>query len=151
VATLHQVLEEPPPPPRQLNPEIPSDLEIICVKCLAKEPKGRYALALELAEALDQFRRSEAQDRSPRQEAVHARRAGWFETAFLLPWGRLGPWFRRRLTPAPAFVRAILARSAEGIVALDEAGRAVRCNSAAVQALGAAGAGRALVLPGQTF
>src|SRR5262249_32153971 len=49
---LHQVLHEEPRPPRQLNDKIPRDLEIICLKCLQKEPGRRYATAAALAEDL---------------------------------------------------------------------------------------------------
>ena len=47
--TLVQVLEGEPPPPRQLNPAIPADLELICLRCLEKEPQHRYPSAAALA------------------------------------------------------------------------------------------------------
>ncbi|NQT12025.1 MAG: protein kinase, partial [Planctomycetes bacterium] len=46
---LHQVLNQEPRPPRQLNHRIPRDLETICVKCLQKEPSRRYQTAAALA------------------------------------------------------------------------------------------------------
>jgi serine/threonine protein kinase len=49
---LHQVAYQPPTPPRQLRPEIPIELEAICLRCLAKEPAKRYARAEEIVAAL---------------------------------------------------------------------------------------------------
>jgi WD40 repeat protein/tRNA A-37 threonylcarbamoyl transferase component Bud32 len=58
--TLVKVLEETPLPPRQRNRNVPRDLEAICLKCLHREPAGRYASALELAEDLDRWRAGDA-------------------------------------------------------------------------------------------
>src|SRR5262245_37391598 len=53
--TLQQVRERPPEPPSQLNPRTPRDLEVICLKCLEKDPARRYASALALSEDLSCF------------------------------------------------------------------------------------------------
>jgi serine/threonine-protein kinase len=53
--TLVMVRCDDPIPPRQLRREVPRGLEAICLKCLAKSPRGRYATALELAEDLRRF------------------------------------------------------------------------------------------------
>lgn len=56
---LKQVVEDDPPSPRRLKHSVPVDLETICLKCLRKEPRLRYATAGELAEELDRFARGE--------------------------------------------------------------------------------------------
>jgi serine/threonine protein kinase len=53
--TVVQVLERDPAPPRELRPEIPRELEGICLKCLEKSPKDRYASAEALALELDSY------------------------------------------------------------------------------------------------
>jgi serine/threonine protein kinase/WD40 repeat protein len=52
---LQQVQVRNPRPPSSLNRAIPRDLEIICLKCLQKEPRRRYASAEELADDLDRW------------------------------------------------------------------------------------------------
>ena len=47
-----KVLDSEPEPMRRLNPLIPRDLESICLKCLNKQPHGRYPTAGALAEDL---------------------------------------------------------------------------------------------------
>jgi len=47
-------LVEPVPPGRWL-PRLPRDLDVICLKCLEKEPARRYATAAKLADDLERF------------------------------------------------------------------------------------------------
>ena len=55
VDTLEMVRTQTPEPPTLLNSRVPRDLEIICLKCLQKEPERRYRSALELAEDLERW------------------------------------------------------------------------------------------------
>jgi WD40 repeat protein len=75
---LVQVLARDPIPLRPRQPNVPRDLETICLKCLEKEPARRYQSALELAEELRRF-----QEGRP----ILARPVGAVE--------RLGKWARR--------------------------------------------------------
>jgi serine/threonine-protein kinase len=50
VEVLDQVRFEPPRRPTFLRPDVPADLENICLKCLAKKPWQRYRTAGELAD-----------------------------------------------------------------------------------------------------
>ncbi len=52
---IHQVIHEEAPSPRELNGNVPLDLETICLKCLEKEPERRYATAMELSAELGRF------------------------------------------------------------------------------------------------
>lgn len=57
--TLEQVRSEEPVPPRQLRPQLPRDLETICLQCLRKDPYERYVSASALVQDLRHFLQSE--------------------------------------------------------------------------------------------
>ncbi len=88
---MHQVLEEEPRPPRQLSEAIPRDLETICLKTLARDPKHRYPSATELAADLERWLHG---------EPIVARPIG--------PAGRLLRWARRNRRVAVLAVTSFL-------------------------------------------
>ncbi|OAI45687.1 hypothetical protein AYO44_12515 [Planctomycetaceae bacterium SCGC AG-212-F19] len=51
-----QVQKHEPAPPSQLRPQVPADLDIICLRCLEKTPHDRYATAGDLAHDLRSVR-----------------------------------------------------------------------------------------------
>ena len=55
--TIQQAAERPAPKLRSLEPSADRDLEIICAKCLERDPHVRYASAGELAEDLERWLR----------------------------------------------------------------------------------------------
>ncbi|MFO0880133.1 MAG: protein kinase [Gemmataceae bacterium] len=57
--TILQVIRDEPVPVRQLNPQVPVDLETIAHKCLQKDPAKRYATAQALADDLGRYLRGE--------------------------------------------------------------------------------------------
>ena len=92
VEILRHLLFEEPVAPRRLRPEIPRDLEAICLKCLARRRDDRYTTAQELADDLQRFL-----ERRPTQ----ARPLGTLE--------RWLKWARRRPATAALTTVAVVA------------------------------------------
>lgn len=85
IQTVWKVRHEEPTPPGQVNPDLPRDLETICLKCLDKDPHRRYASADELRRDLERFLANRPVKARPVSIPV-----------------RLAKWARRRPTTAVA-------------------------------------------------
>jgi WD40 repeat protein/tRNA A-37 threonylcarbamoyl transferase component Bud32 len=83
---IRAVIESEPRVPRRLVPGVPRDLELICLKCLAKDSRERYTSAGELATDLERWCAG---------EPVGVRPAGWLE--------RTAKWSKRKPTLAAAY------------------------------------------------
>ncbi len=117
IETLDKVRSQSPEPPSRLNPRVPRDLEVICQKCLEKEPGRRYPSALALAEDLTRW-----QDGEP----IQARPVG--------PAVRAAMWFRRN--PAPGIAAALVVLAiAVGFAGVAWQWRKAEHNLAATEAL----------------
>jgi serine/threonine protein kinase len=96
---LDKVRTEEAPSPAWAT-SVPRDLETICLKCLRKEPKQRYATALELADDLRRFaegkpitgQRPSLLRRLRHQIKHRPRRAAGVALALALVAGALGAW-----------------------------------------------------------
>jgi predicted Ser/Thr protein kinase len=55
LAAMKMVTTEEPTPPSAISPNVPADLEAICLKCLEKSPARRYPSAQDLADDLRRF------------------------------------------------------------------------------------------------
>jgi eukaryotic-like serine/threonine-protein kinase len=53
--TVMSVRNNTPPTPRKLNPQVDSELELICLKCIERNPEDRYSSAAALASDLENW------------------------------------------------------------------------------------------------
>ncbi|MDX2038129.1 MAG: serine/threonine-protein kinase [Isosphaeraceae bacterium] len=90
--TLEALRSRPPASPTRVNVGVPRDLETICLKCLEKDPRRRYASAQALADDLRAWLDS---------RPIAARRVGSVERARL--------WCRRRPAVAALSAAALVA------------------------------------------
>jgi Flp pilus assembly protein CpaB len=90
MAILRRIQEEAPVSPRTIKRDVPRDLEVICLKCLEKEPADRYPTAAAVALDLDNFvagRPILARPRSPIYRAWRFLAAHPVETCLVLVFG----------------------------------------------------------------
>jgi len=97
--TMLQVMSNEPAPLSRAEPRVPRDLETICLKCLEKDPRRRYASAFELADDLERFRT---------EQPISARRLSFA--------GRAVKWARRRRELAAVGAVAVIALAVAGFV-----------------------------------
>ncbi len=115
--TLRQVREEEPLPPRRLQPGLPRDLETVCLKCLQKDPKKRYASARELADDLDRWLAGRAilarpaglGTRAVKWAQRYPERAGLIAVAAALLLASLAAGFAQRWTGNAEYARQLAA------------------------------------------
>jgi eukaryotic-like serine/threonine-protein kinase len=79
--TLDQVRRQAPLAPSRINLKVPRDLEVVCLKCLEKDPARRYSSAEALADDLARFLAG---------RPISARPASALERSWL--WCRRNPW-----------------------------------------------------------
>src|SRR5256886_1558316 len=111
--TVRLVLDTNPRKPRLWNPKIDRDLSTICLKCLEKDPKRRYASALALAEDLEHWLR---------HEPIRARHIGVFT--------RGKKWVRRNPTTALLFVLSLAFAATVGVMIWKGESRPIRAGIA---------------------
>jgi eukaryotic-like serine/threonine-protein kinase len=99
---FHQVLHEPPLPPRKLRADVPVALDCVCLRCLAKKPTQRYPSAGALADDLDRFLAGEAVDAAapqPQRGDAGSGNAAVVQEPRKAPlslWARVAGWFSGR-------------------------------------------------------
>jgi WD40 repeat protein len=95
LAIARAVIDQEARTPSAVNPSVPLDLAVICLKCLEKDPARRYPSAAALADDLERW---------TRHEPIEARRIG--------VWGRTLRWARRQPKLAAMILATALAVAA---------------------------------------
>ncbi|MBA4062319.1 MAG: hypothetical protein C0501_01170 [Isosphaera sp.] len=116
---LRMVADEDPVAPRRLRPDVPRDLETVCLKCLRKEPGRRYATAEELADDLARFQAG---------ESVAARPVGRVERG--VRWARRNPIVAALFGLVFTLLTAVAAVATAAAVRINDARRAADENAA---------------------
>ncbi len=130
LATVLQVLHNEPASVASLQPNVPSDLETICHKCLRKEPAKRYGSALELAEDIERFLKDEpirARPVTSTEKLWHRRRRHPLPATAFWPQGCSVPLWRRWIALSVLSTRLVrsnaLERSVQQAELLEEANK----------------------------
>ncbi len=97
---LLQIQNDEPMSPRRLNRQVSADLEVICLKCLEKEPRQRYQSAEALAIDLERFLA---------KRPIHARPIG--RTTRAARWCQRNPW------PAALMATLLVSTAVAGLLA----------------------------------
>jgi eukaryotic-like serine/threonine-protein kinase len=121
LAVMRKIETDLPKPPRSIVPAIPRDLELICLKCLEKDPRDRYETAAALADDLERFRSGETVSVRPagiletvwKWSRRHKTLAGLYFVSFLaiIVLLSLGSWFTSRIGVADAQASAAESRA----------------------------------------
>ncbi len=117
--TLQLVTSADPMPPRSLQPGLPADLEVICLKCLEKNPAKRYSKVIDLASDLRRFLEG---------EPIQARPTPLLERG--VKWARRRPGTAAAIAVSVVGVASLLAGIAYHNVKLQGALRAEQASAA---------------------
>ncbi|QEG21532.1 serine/threonine-protein kinase [Mariniblastus fucicola] len=85
VNVVMQVIDGPPEPPQKVNPDVDRDLELICLKAMAREPDERYSSAQAMADDLQSWLTGDAI--SVRAPSFQSRIASWMKKNQSLAYG----------------------------------------------------------------
>jgi WD40 repeat protein/tRNA A-37 threonylcarbamoyl transferase component Bud32 len=113
---LFHAVKSPPPSPRSIKPQVPRDLETICLKALSKRAEDRYAGCQALADDLRRWQEG---------QPIMARRLG--------PAERLARWCRREPALALTSLVAVLGLVAVAVIAMWSAAKQTKLADAATR------------------
>ncbi len=101
-----KILNLEPRDPQKIDPRVPKDLAVVCLKAMEKDSGRRYQTMVEFADDLRRFHSG---------EAVRARPVS--------PWRRAARWVGRHKLPSVAALASLVALAAWGVVGLQVARR----------------------------